>query len=162
MRTATQETKDAVWNALNIHGGSRAFARTLDPSKYDQSSIRAAAYNAALDKSIALEKENELRSALGLEPLPRVVEKQVCPIHDTVHDCTCDGQQGQAVWVHPKEKLVKAPGFGAPRKERKTIQLSPDAHAIMLKWRERIGGDGWTETIMALDYLASCTSGHER
>jgi hypothetical protein len=103
-------------------------------------------------KPISLNSENELRSALGLEPLPRTDERPVCPIHDTVHDCTCDGEQGAAVWVHPAQKLVKAPGFGAPRPSRKTIQLPPEAYAIMLEWKERTGGD-WYETIRAMDYL---------
>ncbi len=153
MRTATAPTRDLVIDAINRYGSAKAFVRSLDPEKYDYVQIASAMSNAITGKGMSLGTENELLSALGAPTIPRVVEKQVCPIHDVVHDCTCDGKQGQAVWVHPKEKLVKAPGFGKPRKERKTIQLSPEAYAVMVEWRERIGGD-WYETIRAMDYLA--------
>lgn len=153
MRTATQGTRYVTRQAITREGSAKAFVRTLDPARYDYVQIASAMSNAINGKGMSLATENELRSALNLSPLPRLKEEEVCPIHDEVHHCTCDGEQGQAVWVHPKEKLVKAPGFGKPRKERKTIQLSPEAYAIMVEWRERIGGD-WYETIRAMDYLA--------
>lgn len=153
MRTATTQTRVAAHDTVEVHGSARRFVRTLDPARYDWTRIRSLMSNATNLKGVSLNSENELRDALGLEPLPRVEEVQVCPIHGVVHDTECDGTQGEARWVHPKEKLVKAPGFGAPRKERKTIQLSPEAYAIMVEWRKRIGGD-WYETIRAMDYLA--------
>lgn len=153
MRTATTQTRVAARDTAEAHGSARRFVRTLDPARYDWTRIRSLMSNATNLKGVSLNSENELRDALGLEPLPRTDERPVCPIHDEVHDCTCDGTQGVAQWVHPKERIVKAPGFGKPRSERKTIQLSPEAYAIMVEWRERIGGD-WYETIRAMDYLA--------
>lgn len=152
-RIATIETRIAVRQIIAEHLGAKRFVRTLDPARYDWVRIESLMSNAELLKSISLESENELRSAIGLEPLPRLDERPVCPIHGVVHDTECDGEQGAAVWVHPKEKLVKAPGFGKPRAPRKTIQLPPEAYAIMVEWKERIGGD-WYETIRAMDYLA--------
>ncbi len=136
---------------MPYHRNIRQFAQKLDPGNWGPTV--GAMSDVYLSKTISLERENALRTVLGLEPLARLDERPVCPIHDVVHDCTCDGEQGQAVWAHPKEKLVKAPGFGTPRKERKTIQLPPEAYVIMVEWRERIGGN-WYETIRAMDYLA--------
>lgn len=150
MRLA-DETTVATLRAMSLHKGLNELARSV--SAGDWGPTAGAMSDVLNNKTITIERENTLRALIGLEPLPRVVEKQVCPIHDTVHDCTCDGTQGTAVWIHPKEKLVKAPGFGAPRPPRKTIQLPPEAYAIMVEWRERIGGD-WFETIRAMDYLA--------
>lgn len=151
MRTATEATK-AMLRCIKLDYDSwRMAAQMKDPDNWN--ATLGAMSDAWLDKPMSLERENALRAVFGYPLLPRVEEKQVCPIHDVVHDCACDGKQGQAVWVHPKEKLVKAPGFGKPRKERKTIQLPPEAYAIMVEWRERIGGD-WYETIRAMDYLA--------
>ena len=144
MRTATTQTRVLVRDAIAKYGGERAFVASLDPEKYDYYSILSAMSNAILDKGMSLRIENSLRLALGAEPLPALWNTKSAEYMTKFTDCTCDGEQGQAVWVHPKEKLVKAPGFGTPRKERKTIQLSPEAYAIMAEWRKRIGGD-WYE-----------------
>lgn len=153
MRTATTGTVLLVNHVIETYGSAKAFVRSLDPEKYDYVQIASAMSNAINGKGMGLGVENELRSALGAMMIPRVVERQVCPIHDTVHDCDCDGKQGQAVWVHPKEKLVKAPGFGRTRKERKSIEVTPEVYRLLLKFKGT-GSYDWSGTLEALYYLA--------
>lgn len=160
MRTATTQTRVVARDTAEAHGSARRFVRTLDPARYDWTRIRSLMSNATNLKGVSLNSENELRDALGLEPLPRVKEVQVCPIHGVVHDTACDGEQGEARWVHPKEKLVKAPGFGRTRKERKSIEVTPDVYHLLLKFKGT-GDWDWSKSLTEMFYLATEGAGYD-
>lgn len=152
MRLADETTGHAVDRILPTCASLNELARRLSPD--NPGPIAGAISDVILRKTITLERENVLRGALGVELLPLVDERPVCSIHNVVHDTECDGEQGMAVWVHPKEKLVKAPGFGRTRKWRFMVELTDESTVAALRnFKEYIGGD-WNETVRAALYLA--------
>lgn len=158
MRLADETTKTAVYELYIIKNGLNAAARSVSTDNTGQ--VAGTMSDILLDKTIALERENTLRVALGLEPLARLDKRPVCPIHDVVHDTECDGEQGEAVWVHPKEKLVKAPGFGRTRKERKSIEVTPDVYRLLLKFKAT-GDWDWSKSLTEMFYLATEGAGYD-
>ena len=52
----------------------------------------SAVWDALHDRPISLERENKMRAALGLEPLPAMIEVPPCPDCGSAHTGRCNGK----------------------------------------------------------------------
>ena len=76
--------------------------------------VVAAAWDALHGRPMSRKREERLRLALGIEPLPVVVEVSACPDCGSVHHARCHGNGGEAVVLAPGE-TVRRPGQSRQR-----------------------------------------------
>lgn len=94
-RTATYSTKQEI---------ASLSAKPTKPAW-----LKVAIHNAIHDRPMSRKREDRMRLALGMKPLPVVAEVPVCPIHGVVHDagpCATDAPVVAVVALSPGQRVT--------------------------------------------------------